>query len=318
MAQNLGTMEMVEVKSQWNDEAADFTPWLDSEPGITLLSKALDMDLEVEGTEVSVGPYAADIVAKDTASNSLVIIENQFGRTDHDHLGKAITYASGLGAKIIVWIAETFTEEHRRALDYLNENAPAKLLFFGLEVQLWSINGSPPAPMFKVASSPNDYLASVKAGDQDLSDTQVLYQRFWTAFKESCASQKSPLRLTKPLPQTWMSLAIGRANFNISLTASKQKGRVGCELYIQGPTAKRAFKALYDQKAEIEAVTGPLEWKNLPDGIDCRVIAYKEDADLEDQNGWQEIFNWLRGQAEHFTQAFRDRVKSLDLEAPDR
>lgn len=314
MPQNLGCLKAVEVRSQWGDEAADFTPWLASREGISLLSGTLDMDLEVEGTEVAVGPYSADIVALDASSNARVVIENQFEKTDHDHLGKAITYASGLGANVIIWIAESFTEEHRRALDFLNENATTKLRFFGLEVQLWRIGDSPPAPMFKVASSPNDYLALVKTEEQDLSETQILYQTFWTAFKEYCRKKGSSLRLRKPLAQSWMSLAVGRANFSISLTASKQKERIGCELYIQGPTAKRAFELLYIQKTEIEATIGPLDWQDLPDKIDCRVVVYKDGVTVEIQEEWDQAFNWLRERAELFTKVFSGRVQSLDLE----
>jgi len=314
MQNQLGKLGAIDVREQWNDEAADFTPWLASEEGLSLLSETLDMELELEDTEVPVGPYSADVVAIDSSSNARVVVENQLAKTDHDHLGKTITYASGLGATVIIWIAKSFTDEHRRAFDYLNENAAPGLRFFGLEIQLWKIGDSLPAPMFKVVSSPNDYLVSVKAEEKELSDTQVLYQTFWTAFKDHCQQKGSTLKLRKPLAQHWMSLAVGRTNFNVSLTASKQKGRIGCELYIHGPTAKRALQLLQEQKEKVEQLTGPLDWQDIEGSNDCRIVLYREGIDVAAKEKWEDAFTWLRAKGEQFCQVFAPRVQALVLE----
>src|SRR5687767_11158192 len=120
---HLGRLEQVELRELWLDEARDFTPWLAQEVNLALLSSTLGIELELEGVEVFVGSFKADIVARDISSDTKVIIENQLEKTNHDHLGKIITYASGVDAKSVIWIAKEFSEEHRRALDYLNENA---------------------------------------------------------------------------------------------------------------------------------------------------------------------------------------------------
>src|SRR5947208_146288 len=217
----LGTLEPVDLRTVWTDEARKLTPWLSKPENLERLSKALDLELELEGTEMLVGPFKADLVANETSTNSRVIIENQLEKTNHDHLGKIITYASGLDAKVIIWIAKEFSEEHRRAIDFLNENAAPNLRIFGIEIQLWRIGDSPAAPLFKVISSPNDYTSNIRViEEKQLTSTASLYLEFWTKFKEYCQKRRISLRLQKPQPQHWFTIAIARSNFTIGLTAS--------------------------------------------------------------------------------------------------
>ena len=134
--------------------------WLDDE-NIGLLSETIGLELEVEAQEKHVGPFRADILCKDTVTDSWVLIENQLERTNHTHLGQLLTYAAGLDAVTVVWIAERFTEEHRAALDWLNEITAEGFSFFGLEIELWRIGDSPMAPKFNVVSHPNDWTKTV-------------------------------------------------------------------------------------------------------------------------------------------------------------
>ena len=180
----LGRLEPVDLRTHWPDEARDFTPWLATTENLDLLSATIGVDLELEGAEVPVGPYRADIVARDVASDTRVVVENQLEVTNHDHLGKALTYASGLDAPIIVWIAKKISDEHRQAIDYLNEKAAPQLRLFGIEMQLWRIGESSAAPLFKVVAMPNDWVATVKAQSEGLSETQVLYLNLWEGFRE--------------------------------------------------------------------------------------------------------------------------------------
>ena len=121
MSEELGELHRVDLRIYWSNEAAEFTPWLASEENIAKLAEALGIDLEVESTEVAAGPYSADILARDTVTGDYVVIENQLGKTDHDHLGKAITYAAVLNASAVVWIAGQFTDEHKKSLDWLKQ-----------------------------------------------------------------------------------------------------------------------------------------------------------------------------------------------------
>ena len=183
---SFGELESVELRTCWADEARDLTPWVASEPGLTLLGAALDIELACENCEVAVGPFNADILARDLTSNSLVVIENQLERTDHDHFGKTLTYAAVLGASTIVWIARTFTEEHRKALEWLNELTRGDLQLYGVELQVWKIGQSAPAPRFEVVCSPNELVqAATRAKDSEASPTRQLQLEFWTAVRES-------------------------------------------------------------------------------------------------------------------------------------
>jgi len=153
----LGRMKKVDVREVWKDEAGGFTPWLVKEDNLALLADTVGIELELEATEKDVGPFRADILCKDTVDGHWVLIENQLEKTDHTHLGQLLTYAAGLKAVTIVWIAKHFTEEHRAALDWLNEITDDRFNFFGLEIELWKIGESPTAPKFNMACKPNEW-----------------------------------------------------------------------------------------------------------------------------------------------------------------
>src|SRR5579885_93899 len=146
-----------DVRQIWEDEEEDFTPWLAE--NLDLLNKTLGLNLELQACEQYIGSFRADIVAKDSKTDQYVLIENQLGCTDHKHLGQIITYSAGLKAVTIIWIASLFTEEHKQALEWLNEHANGSVTFFGLEIELWRIHGYV-APSFAVICKPNKYLQS--------------------------------------------------------------------------------------------------------------------------------------------------------------
>ena len=154
MSKQLGRLKKVELREGWVSEAADFTPWLAQDDNLALLGETIGIELELESQEKEVGPFRADILCKDTTTDQWVLIENQLERTDHTHLGQLLTYASGLNAVSIVWIAERFTEEHRATLDWLNEHTDEKINLFGLEIELWQIGDSAIAPKFNVVCHP--------------------------------------------------------------------------------------------------------------------------------------------------------------------
>ena len=143
---SLSRLQQVPIRDVWPTEPQGFTPWLASAENLPLLAEAIGLGLELQSTEASVGDFRADIVCKTIPEGELVLIENQFAQTDHTHLGQILTYAAGLEAVTIVWVAETFREEHRAAIDWLNEKTPDNINFFGLEIELWRIADSPVAP----------------------------------------------------------------------------------------------------------------------------------------------------------------------------
>lgn len=211
--ESLGRLERVSLRDVWLNEAGNFTPWLAKKENLVLLGDTIGIDLELEASEKGVGPFRADLVCRDTGTGALVLIENQLESTDHTHLGQLMTYAAGLDAVTIVWLAERFTDEHRAALDWLNEVTSARVNLFGLEIELWRIGHSPTAPKFNVVSQPNDWLKTgTPGGGSDLSEAKAMQAEFWTAFREFVASRGSFIKTTKALPQNWMNISVGAAS----------------------------------------------------------------------------------------------------------
>ena len=144
----------IKPRAIWPHEARDFTPWLAE--NLIFLAKPLNMELELEATEKRVGDFQADIVCRNRVDNSRVVIENQFEKSNHAHLGKVLTYAAGLDAATIIWIAEAFRKEHRDVLNWLNRSTHAALQFLGVELKVSQIANSPYAPVFTVVTDMNN------------------------------------------------------------------------------------------------------------------------------------------------------------------
>jgi hypothetical protein len=198
----LSVLKRANLREVWKSESTHFTPWLACEENIKLLSDAIGLDLGVEGTEMNVGPFRADILCKELSSGAWVLIENQLEKTDHSHLGQLLTYAAGLEVVSIVWIAEKFTEEHRATLDWLNDITDERFNFFGLEIELWQIADSPYAPKFNIVSKPNNWAKSVSKGVV-YDETKKLQLDYWISLSEYLKENSKTIRPPKPLPQHW-------------------------------------------------------------------------------------------------------------------
>lgn len=307
VAKTLGRLESMKVRDFWADEARDFTPWLAQEENLDLLGEAIEMSLKLEGTELSVGPFKADVVARD-GEDRLVIIENQLGATDHKHLGQLLVYAAGRSAHTVVWVAKQVTDEYRKVLDWLNEET--NVSFYALEVELWRIGDSLPAPKFNIVCEPNE-LTKPPPDSAAITETKLLQLEFWKAFSEYAEASATGFAMQKPKPQHWYDLRLGTSRAHVSLTALA-KGRIGCELYIGHSQADLVFKVLDEARDEIEAQLGKLEWQPLPEKKSCRIARYRE-AEIEDRNSWPELFKWLLHEAENFRLTFAARVKAIHL-----
>lgn len=319
----LGKLEKVNIRDVWTSEAYDFTPWLAEEVNIGLLGDAIGLELEVEAQEKDVGPFRADILCKDTATGNWVLIENQLERTDHSHMGQLITYAAGLKAVTIVWIASRFTDEHRAALDWLNEITDGDFNFFGLEVEVWRIGSSAPAPKFNLVSGPNDWTQDVTKGKKivegELTPARQMQLEFWTDFREYVLDKGSIIKPTKPLPQMWMNIAIGRTGFTLVPVVSTQDAdavgddshQLRAELVMFDEYGKSYFAQLAAKQAEIDAEFGtPLIWAETP-GKKQSKIYVKRATNFDDRSKWPEYHEWLLNQLENLHKTFAKRVKQL-------
>lgn len=315
MIPNLGKMQRVNVREAWLNEASHFTPWLASEEGMELLQDTLDVDLEVEATEQFVGPFKADILAKrtDTTDDHWVLIENQLERTDHRHLGQLLTYAAGLDAATIVWVAENFCEEHRAALDWLNQITSEKFEFFGLEIELWQIAGSPPAPMFNIVAQPNEWTRDVKqSAESGPSELKLQQQRYWQGVRALLLERKSKVRPQKAHPQHWADYAVGRSGTWLSATVNSPKKYVSVEFSLRGPPGKVWYDQLLAKKAQIDAQVGPgLSWQRLDGKKQSRIALYREATDPTDEHDWPAQHTWVVEKLELLHSVFRPLALEL-------
>lgn len=314
----LGKLERVSLRTIWIHEAQDFTPWLAREENLAELARTIGLELELPTQEQFVGPYRADIVCKDPLTQGFVLIENQLEKTDHSHLGQILTYASGIGAKTIVWVAERFTDEHRAAVDWLNEITDEDFGFFALEIELWKIGDSLPAPKFNVISRPNDWQRTVLEAAKatgEMSERKRAYLNFWTSFRDFVQQRpSSALRSQKPSTDHWTNFAIGRSGFWLAATASTEKQRIAAEIFLR-PTdldPKEAFHRLREDQVRIESEAGfAMSWQDLPEAKGSKIIVYRDASDIEDENQRPQLHEWLASRLEGLERAFRPRIKKL-------
>jgi hypothetical protein len=314
----LGRLEKTDLREAWNSEAGDFTPWLAEADNLELLGQAIGIELELEAQEKFVGPFRADILCKDVGSSQWVLIENQLERTDHIHLGQLLTYAAGLNAVTIVWIAERFTEEHRAALDWLNTITNENINFFGLEIELWRIANSLMAPKFNVVSKPNNWSKTVSEGTRRLetsehSETKQLQLAYWTELKSLLQQQNSSARIGKPQPQNWMSFTLGRANFQIIAYVNTREKQIGVGLVLSGSDSKAHYHLLQQDRAAIENEIGTsLDWRENLSKIESHLYIYAREMDPTIHERWPEQHEWMREKLEILKTVFAPRVKLLN------
>jgi len=317
MSEALGELRTIDARSQWANEATDFTPWLANEENIGRLGAALGIELEVENTEVAVGPYSADILARDSSSGDYVVIENQLGKIDHDHIGKAITYAGVLSAGAVVWIAAEFTEEHKKAIDWLNDNSSEDVSFFGVRIELWKIDNSRPAIRFNVVSRPPGVFrrAAVSKAGGPLTETKKMQLEWWTAFRDAALKEKIIPSARTPAPRYWYNVALGRTGIYLSNIADTSGNKIGVRVILKHKyNGEAALAQLLESKMEIENEIGDqLLWDANPDSLN-KYIAIHREADLTSRDKWPEYLQWMTEMTHRFRKTFGPRVKQLDLD----
>ncbi len=313
----LGTIELVRMSDVWETEDRHFTPWLARPENLALMSNALQIgSLTLEGTEVRVGEFFADIVARDE-QDDWVVIENQFGDSDHEHLGKALTYLAGLDkAKKLVWIAERIRDRHRALIDWLNTNTPEDMAFFGVEVEVLRIDNSRPAPRFNVVCKPNTWSrhATQQARSRDWTEENKWYFAYWSKFAEFLEERRAQHWMRAiPTSMWWGGGSMGRKGFNLYATVRRSAHELLVELQIADAIAQEGFGQLVAHQADIEREIGEaLTWRAPPQpGRRARIFASTTQFDPNDEKHWPQQHKWLLDKMEAFRGAFRDRIARL-------
>lgn len=291
---NLSRLEEIkDLRTVWPHEALDFTPWLSQDDNISLLSDAVGLDITVDETESSVGDFNVDIFASETGTDRKIIIENQLEDTNHDHLGKLIIYASGKSADVIIWVVKHAREEHKAAIEWLNNHTDENIGFFLCEIKLYRIGTSEPAVKFEVIEKPNDWSKEVKK-NESISKTKQQRYDYWVAFQNYAfqnAQFAKNFKRRKPSTDHWTDFSVGSSACHIAVSQILKRNELYVELYINED--KELFHTLLENKKAIEDAAGlSFDWRELPERKASRIIIGKE-ADLSDKTQWNTQFDWL-------------------------
>ena len=290
----LSTLEEIsDLRKVWPREAQDFTPWLSQDENMALLSDAIGIDIAVDETESGVGDFSVDIFASEMGTGRKIIIENQLEDTNHDHLGKLITYASGKSAEVIVWLVRHAREEHRAAIEWLNNATDDRIGFFLCEIKLYRIGGSEPAVKFDVIEKPNDWAKEVRR-NESVNETQQQRYDYWIAFQDYAFANTQfakNFNRRKAGFDHWLNFSIGSSACNIAVTQVQRRRVVGVELNITDD--KELFRGLLRHKEEIEKESEiRFDWKELPERKASRILIEKA-VSFADRDAWNAQFDWI-------------------------
>ncbi len=300
------------LRKIWPDEARNFTPWLAEASNLTRLGGALGIgSLEFEKREFTVGPFSLDILARDPFGNR-VVIENQLEPSDHDHLGKALTYLAGSGGGLaVVWIAAEIRGPHRAALNWLNAHTPPQMHFFGVEVSAWTINGSEPGTHFQVVVRPDNVRRTGRriAGQGALTDEQIGLQVYWSAFRDFLVAHEAQHWVRSELPRSgWWGRNLGRPGCNLYAVVKPKVATIGILLEIEGHN--EAVQALSLEQAALEAAIGePLKWTRA--AVRHQISVERTGVSINDELSWPEQHAWLLARMERFRITFKDRIAAF-------
>ena len=299
---DLGTIERVSLTEVWPHEAQDFTPWLAD--NLDKLGEALGLDLEFQGREVSVGPFFLDILAHDVGNDRRVVIENQLDKTDHDHLGKLLTYAAGYDAGVVVWLTGDFRDEHRAALDWLNQRTGEDTAFFGVVVEAWRIGDSLPAPHFRIVAAPNTWSKSsaksktVRGGGAG-SELGERYRAFFQSIVDTLRKEYKFTNRTQAGTRQWTSFASGFGGIGYNLCFVYRQNIARVEVYISGSDReenKLLFDRLFEHKKSIESQangSGRWVWERLENSSACRISQVRNGKIDDDPETLKELQVWM-------------------------
>ena len=290
----LGKLQEIDIRTVWPHEQYDFSKWLSEEENIKELGDTLNLSLTDVETEKSVGNYRCDNLCKDEITGKVVLIENQLEPTNHDHLGKIITYASGLDAAVVVWIVSSARDEHSSAIEWLNKHTDDEISFFLLEVHAYKIGDSDPAPQFNIIEQPNDFAKTVKtiSKNTDLNERQKARLEFWTRFNEAVEAKGKPFNKRKATIDHWYNVAIGSSEANISIDLVNKEHKIRVSLWIYDN--KDIFDALYQRKNDIEEALGfKLDWNRMDNKKASTICTYIKGLDFKKQDNYPHLMEQI-------------------------
>lgn len=303
----LGELKRIDnLREVWENEQYDFSPWLTEDENIKLLGEAVGIpDIIVQEREKAVGPFSVDIYATDESGEKAIVIENQLEETNHDHLGKCLTYASGVNASAIIWIVKKARDDHRKAMEWLNDHTDEDIGFFLLEIELWQIDDSRIAPSFNVIVKPNGWAKRIKEQTQWNDTDQKRYQ-FWTSFRD-CARQNEKFKnvfttIDSKTPNKYrFDLYVGKTGYFIRLSVNLSSNSIGCGLYIP---VDAPFEQFENDKEKLQEKLNSEITVTHADTVNG--VTIKKEIDCNNEDTWTECFDWMMEKAILFKEIFNE------------
>ncbi len=312
----IARLEPVPLRELWRHEAHDFTTWLAE--NLDFVADTLGVSLSLVEREKSAGSFVADILAEDAQGNP-VIVENQLEPTNHDHLGKLITYMSNLGAKTAIWITSEPRPEHEKAVHWLNETLPADTAFYLLKIEAFRIGDSLPAPLLSIVAGPSIEARRIGEQKKELAGRHLLRTSFWEELLKRANKRTSLHGRISPSKEHWIEASAGRSGLSFNYIILLKEARV--ELYIDtgdGETNQHIFSQLFAQRDNIEAVFGDsLDWQALEGRRACRIAYHLKNGGLTDQDAWSTIQDAMIDAMIRLEKALKPRIKQLDRNLPE-
>lgn len=305
MNRKISKLTKVQLREIWPNEARDFSPWLAQPDNLRLLSDEIGIQIELIKTEASTGKFSVDMLAQEEGSEKKIIIENQLEPTDHDHLGKCITYASGYDADIVIWIVKDIHPEHQKAVEWLNDKTDAEIGFFLIKLEACKIDDSLPAPKFEIIVQPNNWAKLFKSISDGMNESTELRRKqlnFWTEFQKYVTDNVKGFNTSSPRPVHRCTTGAGFSGGGISGMVLEREKFIRCMLYCNKNKID-FYDFLADEKEQIEKeLNNKVIWR--PGELSCSIHVSREVSDVFDESQYPEYFAWLSEQIITFKQVF--------------
>jgi hypothetical protein len=309
---SIGKLKKVPLREIWRNEAKDFTTWLAE--NIDTLNEFLETNFSVVEREHSVGDFSLDIKAEDLDGQK-VIIENQLEKTDHDHLGKLITYLSNLDAKTAIWISSNPREEHVKAVNWLNQFTPEDVSFYLIQIEAVKIGDSAPAPLFTIVAEPSEMTKEIGKEKKEYAEKHHLRKDFWSSLLEKTKGKTNLHSHVSPGMYHWIGAGAGRAGIGYNYIITNDY--VSSEIYLDRGKGhpklnKERFDELYKHKDEIErAFGGKLLWERLDKKRASRIAIRFKGYGLKNKDQWSEAQDRMIDSMVRLEKAFKPYIEKL-------
>jgi hypothetical protein len=306
---SIGRLRRVPLREVWAHEALDFTPWLEQNPDA--LGEVLDFQVDNIERERAAGDFSVDLVAEDQ-SGDVVVIENQLERSDHDHLGKLITYTAALEARRAIWMVSRPRPEHVTAIAWLNESAAAD--FYLVQVEAVRIGDSPAAPLLTLITGPSLEAKQVGAEKQERAERHDLREAFWAGLLERAGSKTRLHSAVRPNKDSWLAAGSGRSG--VHFTYLIRRHDAGAYLQLEGSNQAQNH-AVFDQllaerRAREAEFGGQLKWDKVENRKRCAIGVDLSDGGYQDDpDSWPEIQDRMADAMARLETVFRPFISGL-------